>query len=428
MLLEFCCSDKSVLGEATIYSEGCEVVRLTEQIDMTTEKGLQFAVNKARQAPHGRLLLWSSIPCTGGCRFVRYNLARFGSTYRRKLQQHRELFQALLTNLIALASVVHSMGGKIAIEWPDKCTYWDDERVKSLIQTFDLRPTRFDGCMYGLRSIVPGCEHMPIKKPWMLMTNSDILSKNLSLRCNGRHKHKPCQGADTKVSEGYTPMIAAAVHSSFFWSSQKAMSDPPGGAPALPMVPWTPPQQPVQQHTAAQITPHGSVVRSFLQVPGVTIGTFVFSGRQSSPYAVAAPAAMPATPSYSSQATSSAVFAGQGTTHVGAPTQGTTHVGAPSQANTMPQQQFFNLYNNTRRASRMGVRQWFSKVHRRCNQLLRTRSTLRTRELTDSRSLPSARSMQRGARLQQARRHRHSRSHMRRQQPCDHRSTTALLL
>ena len=43
----------------------CLVVRLTQDIDMTTPRGLQRALNVIREFD-GPVALWASIPCTGG--------------------------------------------------------------------------------------------------------------------------------------------------------------------------------------------------------------------------------------------------------------------------------------------------------------------------------------------------------------------------
>jgi len=43
----------------------CLVVRLTQDIDMTTPSGLQYGLNIVREFD-GPIALWASIPCTGG--------------------------------------------------------------------------------------------------------------------------------------------------------------------------------------------------------------------------------------------------------------------------------------------------------------------------------------------------------------------------
>jgi hypothetical protein len=69
-LIEFCCSPDSLLGSITKQSKGCNVVRLTQDIDVTSDHGLQLAINSI-EGPS--TLLWGSIPCTGGCPWQRIN-------------------------------------------------------------------------------------------------------------------------------------------------------------------------------------------------------------------------------------------------------------------------------------------------------------------------------------------------------------------
>ena len=44
---------------------------------MTSLEGLKYALKVTRSAPKGKILLWSSIPCTGGSSWVHLNLHKF---------------------------------------------------------------------------------------------------------------------------------------------------------------------------------------------------------------------------------------------------------------------------------------------------------------------------------------------------------------
>ena len=44
----------------------CTVVRLTEEQDMTTKSGYEYAMDKIREYEGCHISLWGSIPCTGG--------------------------------------------------------------------------------------------------------------------------------------------------------------------------------------------------------------------------------------------------------------------------------------------------------------------------------------------------------------------------
>ena len=44
-LIEFCCSPDSLLGKTTRHSKGCNIVRLTQDVDVTSDHGMQIAMN-----------------------------------------------------------------------------------------------------------------------------------------------------------------------------------------------------------------------------------------------------------------------------------------------------------------------------------------------------------------------------------------------
>ena len=73
-LLEFCCSETSRLGQDRFVASGCAVVRLTAKDDLTTDKGLQKALEEVRSTSDGEPLhLWGSLPCTAGSPWQRLN-------------------------------------------------------------------------------------------------------------------------------------------------------------------------------------------------------------------------------------------------------------------------------------------------------------------------------------------------------------------
>ena len=136
MLIEYCCSPSSKLGQITTSSRGCEVVRLTEEHDMTTDEGLNYALQAVRRAPPGALMLWASLPCTGGSTFQYINqiknLKRRNVDGLSKWVDHWTLFKQLWRNFTVLASAVHEAGGIVAVEWPRMCMYWELTEVQAM--------------------------------------------------------------------------------------------------------------------------------------------------------------------------------------------------------------------------------------------------------------------------------------------------------
>jgi len=85
--------------------------------------------------------------------------------------------------------------------------------VQSFIDKHNLQVVRFDGCALGVKSLKDGT---PIRKPWKVATSMKGLVDSLSpYRCDGKHEHVTCRGADAKNSENYSPEMARVVHRAF---------------------------------------------------------------------------------------------------------------------------------------------------------------------------------------------------------------------
>ena len=92
--MEFCCGRNSRLGRPYPWNEGCEVIRLTLDDDVTTPAGRKKAVASVstRELP---VLLWVSIPCTGGSPWQRKNKKMGKSTRKlvaRRIRAYRKIW------------------------------------------------------------------------------------------------------------------------------------------------------------------------------------------------------------------------------------------------------------------------------------------------------------------------------------------------
>jgi hypothetical protein len=108
-LIEYCCGEDSLLGGPGAFRDGCMMHRLTIKHDMTTRAGYDHAVNLVRQAGCP-ILLWVSIPCTGGSPWQKVNLKTVPNM-KAKLEEHRRVFLALWENMMPLARKVIRRGG-----------------------------------------------------------------------------------------------------------------------------------------------------------------------------------------------------------------------------------------------------------------------------------------------------------------------------
>ena len=146
MLSEVCCGAESLLGKVSLKLPGCTVVRITESDDFTTEAGVHKAIHDLKRPQDG---VWVSMPCTGGCRYQKFNFNKWESA-RRKMVNHWILFRRMKRSLIKVLEHCHRIGALIFIEWPKTCAYWQDPDIVSWIKRFNLRFAEFHGCQFGL--------------------------------------------------------------------------------------------------------------------------------------------------------------------------------------------------------------------------------------------------------------------------------------
>ncbi len=173
LLIEICCDKNSRLGQQTEASDGCQVLRITEEDDFTTQECVEKIKNAIQcWGDTKSILVWSSIPCTGGSTWQYVNEAVYTRSNNelalRRLRNLRSVFEKLWINFELIAEDVISGGGSIVIEWPAMCTYWKHPRVEHFVQRHGIGKTRIDGCAYGMRGVCGGY----VKKPWILASNS----------------------------------------------------------------------------------------------------------------------------------------------------------------------------------------------------------------------------------------------------------------
>ena len=112
-IVEFCCGPDSLIGRATPYSKGCRIIRLTQEEDVTSEKGLAIALDAVDNPD---VLLWGSLPCTGGSAWQRINKYRPGG--RTRLRQHYSTFRKMWKSFEQVARITHDKGGALLLSGP----------------------------------------------------------------------------------------------------------------------------------------------------------------------------------------------------------------------------------------------------------------------------------------------------------------------
>ena len=94
------------------------------------------------------------------------------------------------------------------LELPRGCDYWNDERMRCMIDGTESHIHDFDGCMYGLTTQLGG-HRIPTKKPWRIVSWG--VKFDLHRKYNRKPDHGKCEGRETKVTQTYTNEIVDII-------------------------------------------------------------------------------------------------------------------------------------------------------------------------------------------------------------------------
>ena len=211
MLIEFCCSQNSAMGNNNKESRGCRVVRVHEQLDAKTAEcrnNIMMEVEAFRvEHPSAPVFVHAALPCTGGSSWQFVNQAVGNcETIKKKRQQFRTLLKALKRLLKSLSSD----GGCVFLtfELPRTCLYWKWSEVQSLVHQYQLCKFRIDGCAVGVKDT----KGLPLLKSWTLASNVGCMNEIEEHICDGTHTHGSARGSSLKHAENYTKKFVLTVH------------------------------------------------------------------------------------------------------------------------------------------------------------------------------------------------------------------------
>ena len=128
LLIEFCCGPDSHLGQSSPNSTNCTVMRCTIDDDVTTMAGRERILTRIKSWPNTDILLWASMPCTGGSPWQNYNATHPGGAER--VADHIRIFKRIWKTFVVCARAVREKGGQIANELPRSCSYWKRSEVR----------------------------------------------------------------------------------------------------------------------------------------------------------------------------------------------------------------------------------------------------------------------------------------------------------
>ena len=210
LIVEVCCSKNSKLSDCSrSKSKGCLVYQFTEENNLVSEDNRREIARKVNQFPKSKLvLIWLSLPCTGGTTWTFINL-KHPKARRRVISEIRKLWKIWAAMLDFILMIDREF--EIAMEWPTGCRYWKSPKVKKFLEEYQMEKYNFHGCMLGTCSR----DGIPIKKPWTVATTIPELGSSLmKYQCDGSHEHAEGRGVDLKLTELYTWKFVDEVHSS----------------------------------------------------------------------------------------------------------------------------------------------------------------------------------------------------------------------
>ena len=149
------------------------------------------------------LLIWASLPCTGGCSWQHVNIL----TNREKVEDHHKLFLKLLKSLKSFMRIMKPFNPELAMELPKTCYYWKWAVVQAFIKKHCLQTCLCDGCMLGI--VDDGGR--PLRKSWQIMSTLPLPGLN-GRTCDGTHEHGQSRGHSLKDAESYSYHMTDAIH------------------------------------------------------------------------------------------------------------------------------------------------------------------------------------------------------------------------
>ena len=200
LIVEFCTSPESEMKEVGSRTEGVEVLTVTEADDGNPigTQSSQFREQMISHRKRGKLVvLWSSIPCTGGCPFQYICIKKFGQDYMGHLRELYQIQKKLWKGFLRMSEVADF----VSIEWPKRCAYWGWNQTKDFLRKRkDVFQTYVDACF----SQVEPERSSWSERPGELKTDSTRLLESLNVCvCDGRHDHLPSKEVNWKETQHY---------------------------------------------------------------------------------------------------------------------------------------------------------------------------------------------------------------------------------
>ena len=218
VLIEFCCGPDSKLGDRSRkFSKDCSVIRCTEERDVTSRSNRMDIRNEVIRAIECStvqpcpVLIWISIPCTGGTTWSYVNLQH--ESAKLKVEYHRHVFEKIWSSMVDSLNLIRHLNPKIAIEWPAHCIYWKFDRVGKFVENIrSLESHLMDAWLALLTKKV-----YPLRNHGLFKLIAIPLSLHL-MDCHVMeviHTHVQGRGNDLKETESYSFQMTDLTHQAF---------------------------------------------------------------------------------------------------------------------------------------------------------------------------------------------------------------------
>ena len=115
----------------------------------------------------------------------------------------------------------------MVLEWPNKCKYWQEAKVKKLIAVAEMRwlDFRVRCCAWGQTlKHGPNSGLFPTKT-WRLLSTMPGLDTALAKPCPQNHQHAVTCGSNTAISAKYPEAMASAFHKHYGTVTEHSDSD-----------------------------------------------------------------------------------------------------------------------------------------------------------------------------------------------------------
>ena len=210
-LIELCCSKDSWICEEA-HLRGWSISRYTKERDLTSPDVIDALIKEIETCPK-EVLLWASLPCTGGSSLTHVNWNR-GEATQLKIAEHWRVASLLWDTFVRAADSVREVNGIICLEWPMACWYWSLEPVDSYCQRQLPWMARVDACSLqspmgmvrqkGTPSPVP-------LKPFRIQCSHRTFASRISSRCPGHSSHPHLTGERLRRGEEYNRAFAVRM-------------------------------------------------------------------------------------------------------------------------------------------------------------------------------------------------------------------------